>query len=324
MKHYYSCLRTMVLLLAALLPYGCIGDDLSDCPPPDPDDAGVLLGFRFSPLDGNDIQADDLTCMDVFVFDGSGLYVSTVRDAAPRMQDEDYRIALTLAEGNYSFVAWGNCEAGTGYTTTPATFVKGVTSIDDALMSFARPANDTIRTTIGHLFHGLLSGADIIAQSEQTLFVPIVQNTYTINIGIAEFAPEAPPCRVVISDDHCAYGFDNQRITSQDIHYQGDCIREYGIQFTSLRTLRLTPTGETRLKLYSADGSSTYATTEPPLYDASLIGLISSSASFGSAADLDRVHTYNIRLTFDATNGQFTVTVNGWNVDNENHDIHPQ
>lgn len=300
----------MILLFAFFLLQGCVKDNLTDCPGTE---LSVRLGFYFSPMNGNDANGGDVSRMDVFVFDGNGLYLDVVHDASPRMQDADYLLSLTLPAGEYTFVAWGNYGSDYGYTVSPSTFTPGVTSIDDALLCFNRPPNDTITTTIHHLFHGRLSQVTIDNTTWPILMMPVFQNTYDINVELS--GVRAGNYRVVISDDHSRYDFDNNRVTTQPLCYAGDCVYDGGLYRAALRTLRLLPGGNTLLKLYDPDGSL--------LCEASLIDLIQAAIDNDVVLDLDRVHIYNIRLTFDVTHGEFAITINGWNAGKESQTLLP-
>lgn len=313
MRYNAFRLRAFILALTALALSSCIGEDFSGCPPKE---VTLLLGFRFSPEDDNDIQGSDVSCLDVFVFDDSGLYLEYFRDNDPRMDDDDYRMSLSLPSGVYRFVAWENTDADI-YNVAPEAFTRGITRIEDARLSFARPAGDTVTQIISHLFHGHLLRAEVSDRDGQVLFIPVVQDTYTVNLDVAGLGADIPSCLAIISDDHSDYDFMNAPITSQPLFYAGAFSWSGTVRHTVLRTLRLMESSATRLQVCTADGNQ--------LYDASLIDLIRSAAiTAGKPMDLDRIHTYDIRLEFDAAYGTVTVTVNGWNADSQDYDIHPQ
>lgn len=313
MRYNVFRLWVFVPLLTILVLFSCIGEDLSGCPT---EEVTLLLGFRFTPEDDNDTQGSDVSCLDIFVFDESGIYLESFRDNNPRMDDDDYRLSLSLPAGFYSFVAWENTDADI-YTIAPEPFVRGITRIEEARLSFARPTDNTITQLISHLFHGHLSRVEVTGVAGQVLFIPIVQNTYTVNLDVAGLGADVPSCLAIISDDHSDYDFINAPITSLPLFYSGAFNTSGTLRHTVLRTLRLMEHSATRLEVCTVDGST--------LYDASLIDLIRSAAtSAGKFMDLDRVHHYNIRLEFDAAYGTVTVTVNGWNADSQDYDIHPQ
>ena len=118
--------KTLTTILAsasflAMTLAGCIKEDFSDCPPdvipPDtvPEEKG-LLTLQLSYLMHNtvengtyaDLFNDQVRKVDVFVFDDKGEYVQTVEEHADALFPEDYETTLTLPEGNYRFVVWGN------------------------------------------------------------------------------------------------------------------------------------------------------------------------------------------------------------------------
>ena len=86
--------------------------------PPDtvPEDMKGALTLQLSYLMHNtvvngeyaDLFNDQVRKVDVFVFDDKGEYVQTVEEQADALFPEDYETTLTLPEGNYRFVVWGN------------------------------------------------------------------------------------------------------------------------------------------------------------------------------------------------------------------------
>lgn len=299
MRTYHFILRTLMsLFLLPWLMYGCINEDT---PRYSASEKEVLLGFTFNPNNDDDLDPSDLSVIEVFVFDEADVYIGSYVDNNPQMQNRDYRIALPLKPGKYSFTAWGNIGNEYGYTPTQP-LIKGVTTRSSASLSFARPTNDTITTMVNHLFYGNLQKSDI---RQQRLMIPLVQNTYTINLEILGLPPSLPPCFVVITDNKSDYDFINNGTSSKDINYISRCIGWGGFQQASLRTLRLTAeSSQTRLKLYDDDSNL--------LYDASLLNLIQASNNNGTSVDFDRTHTYNIGLEIKLSPIGFTVTVEDW------------
>lgn len=313
MKRFYSTSRLLTLLLLPWLLLCCIDEEASPCPTLE---RQVSLGFVFTPEGENDILPTDLSTIEVFIFNEWGMYVGNYIDTHPRMQEAGYRIPLSLEPGNYSFIAWGNM--GTQYNYTPVQpLVKEITSKGNAMISLVRPANDTITTTISHLFHGKMLQVTIDEQAEQTVIMPLVQNTYTIHVDVVGLNPTAPACLAVITDNNSDYDFNNTTLLARSIHYTSRSLAPGYAQRVSLRTLRLTTSSQARLKVYAGNAAAL-------LYDDALLNLIEAANHNGASLDFNRIHTYYIRLEFDATSGAFNVTINGWNTNTQTDNIHPQ
>ncbi|HJD74620.1 MAG TPA: FimB/Mfa2 family fimbrial subunit [Bacteroides reticulotermitis] len=310
---YNYIYRAILLLLLSGLFASCIAEDQSNCPP---DAEGIRLRFRLNPVDNNDIQPDDISSLEIFVFDDSGKYRGKYRDDSPRVQDDSYCIDLPLTAGNYHFVAWGNTP-GSDYTHSPSSLIEDIHQLADVQLSFLRQSTDTVDYMPGHLFHGSHLQTRVTRGTTQEVVIPITQNTYTIQIEIADLQTPADLCRAVISDEHDAYSFLNEPISSAALHYSTPCTLIGAEQHTTLRMLQLRNDSPARLKIYDK--------LQTQLYDASLIDLIrQAGVNSGSAMDLSRIHEYTVRLAFDYTLGEFTVTINGWNAQEEDHNIHPQ
>lgn len=121
MNKTHTYLLAAVVGLASCLT-GCIKEDFSDCPPeevippdPTPEANGSLtlqLSYRMHTTQENgayvDLFNDEVRKVDVFVFDEKGEYVQTVERVAEPLFAENYETTLTLPEGSYQFVVWGN------------------------------------------------------------------------------------------------------------------------------------------------------------------------------------------------------------------------
>lgn len=312
MRYTYTYRAILLLLLSGLFAC-CIAEDLSTCPP---ETEGVRLRFRLTPSDKNDIEPDAISSLEIFVFDDSGIYRGKYRDDSPCVQDDSYCMDLPLTAGNYHFVAWGNTP-GSDYTHNPSSLIEDIHQLADAQLSFLRQSTDTVDYMPGHLFHGSHLQTQLTRGTTQEVVIPITQNTYTIHIEIAGLETPAGLCQAVISDEHDAYSFLNEPIPSAALHYSIPCTLTGAEQHTTLRMLQLRDNSPARLKVYDK--------LQTQLYDASLIELIRQAGiNSGTAMDLSRIHEYTVRLMFDYTLGEFTVTINGWNAQKEDHNIHPQ
>lgn len=301
----------LLLLVVALLP-GCMSDDYSVCPP---FWGNLQLRFHPSPADGNDMQMTDVETLDVYVFDEAGIYREVYREQ-PNLSDPNYRMQLSLPPGTYSFIAWGN-SSNRDYATVPLNFEPGVTALAEAKLFVQQITNNRIEHTLPHLFHGEQLAVEVPEYSTQEVPIPTVQNTYTFDVQIAVAPVAGEPLRVVIEADHNGYDFRNQPLNTANFEYSLYTVPAGTEQKALLRTLRIEESSAVQFNVYRWGDTR--------LYSESLLQLLRTAANnSGTPLDLSRKHHYTIRLNFDQTSGQFTVTVDGWNATEENTQISPQ
>lgn len=297
MKTRITNLFWCVLFIAGLplLLASCVGEDRDDCDPVD----NVRLGFRFDPETGHDMLADDITSMDVFIFDGNGLYVSTTTVSNPRIGAGAY-ITLHLEPGTYQFVAWGNlsCE----HYSTNTTPIVGQTTVSELQLSFACPSHRTVDYTFDHLFNGSIDATVNALSTDQEVIIPVVQDTYTIEVAITS-GPTDVEYRVDITDAHSDYTFRNEIIASDEIVFTSSCSAADS-EPACIRTLKLTQSSTTTLSLYN----NTTRSDDTPIYSATLIDLLNASGTFSP----ETKHTYSIELELTDANTLHTITIEDW------------
>lgn len=93
-----------------------IFDDLSDC------FGGIRLRFvyEYHMMRGANAFPGYVDCIDVYVFDEEGRYVTCLTETSEALRDENYRIDLSLEPGTYEIVAYGGsaCDSRR-FTLTP-------------------------------------------------------------------------------------------------------------------------------------------------------------------------------------------------------------
>ncbi|MCD8101208.1 MAG: FimB/Mfa2 family fimbrial subunit [Alistipes sp.] len=106
-----ASIYTVLLLLYALVPGGCIAEDRSDCP----DDNGPRLVLNFEYFDStedeadavwSEIFADSIHTVDVLVFDRN-LFLYTYVPLEQEVK-ETRRVEIPVEPGEYYIVCWGN------------------------------------------------------------------------------------------------------------------------------------------------------------------------------------------------------------------------
>ncbi|MGL5262910.1 MAG: FimB/Mfa2 family fimbrial subunit, partial [Bacteroides sp.] len=97
-----------LLLLVWILVPSCVKDKLSNCLPAE---TAVNLKFHLAvnSEDGNDINLNDVTYLDVYLFDKeTGTFYKHFRDEDPQLQDKTYRLKIMAAPNTYDIIVWGN------------------------------------------------------------------------------------------------------------------------------------------------------------------------------------------------------------------------
>ncbi|MCD7968870.1 MAG: FimB/Mfa2 family fimbrial subunit [Alistipes sp.] len=121
----------LIGLLGAL--HGCYEEDFSIC-----DEANVELGFSLMDDDGRDIFLENISAVNVFLFDEYGYYVTQ-----SRVENSELSIfqgvRMVLEPGSYNVVCWGNVNGNTNmsqeesadlYITYKGIDADGITTID--------------------------------------------------------------------------------------------------------------------------------------------------------------------------------------------------
>lgn len=89
---------------------GLIYEDLEKCP------RGVSLRFVYDyNMEYANAFHSKVDCITLYVYDGSGNFVTTCTESSSKLADESYRMVVDLPNGDYHFVAYGgmDCEAST-------------------------------------------------------------------------------------------------------------------------------------------------------------------------------------------------------------------
>jgi hypothetical protein len=318
MKKNTQIFQSITALLICMLPLSsCIKDNVTNCP------KHIRLYFTFLPHAGNNAaNPADVDIMHVYAFNDKGRFVSEYRDGHITHFNADYYIDCSdLRPGKYRFIAWcGKDEQS--HSITPASFIKGQTTFDEAQMKFEHPEY-IVSTSPHYIFHAELTAAVVSNQDIQRFYLPLTQISNIINIRTVGLPSDANVYTFNIADDNCTYKFDcsfaSHSLTT--FTYTAPCTKDEAGQLNStLNMLRLTANRRTpQLQIYNE-------TTGTVLYpvgkqSGDLIGLILNAYPQN---DFETTHTYDIVLTFsgdESTGFTITVAVNGWQVRNQNGEL---
>ena len=311
--------KIATLFVCTLLLSSCMKEDMLKCP------EKIRVYFTLPTGTGNDeaINLANVDRMHLYVFDEKGYFLGEYRDNNIFNFNADYYIEYPggLPPGNYHFIAWGGKDENQ-YTTSPSLFIKGQTTIDEALLMFEHP-NNVVTTKLHHIFHAELPATVFPTQNIQSFYMPLTQISNTINIRTVGLPADNNDYTFIITDNNCTYTFDSwfASHSHEAFTYSAPCIKnDAGQLSSSLNVLRLSANRRTpQLKILNK-------TTGKVLYpvgtqSGDLIWLILAAYPQNN---FDKTHTYNIVLTFtgdDSTGFNVTISINGWLVNDQDEDL---
>jgi hypothetical protein len=299
-----------LLLLIPVISQSCIRDDLSDCI----SDKRIYFDYEPALLSQRNggINPDDITRMDLFVFDENGLFIKEYIDEAPQMGPEYFITVTGLKTGYYKFVAWGNLKE---HYTLSSDLVPGETSFNDLRVFLECIKNNEVEEQLSPLFFATHTGTnsvEILGMSPQFIRVNLVNDMYKINVtvsGIDSASVADNDYKLTISDDNGIYNFDNDFAPCREFTYTQTCLvdKERNNELTaSLIVLRLTADRKPLLRLVNKQ-------TNNVLIEENLVNLILEVNEAGAAIDFDKTHEFDIRYELDQTSSiGIIIYVNGW------------
>lgn len=311
----------------------CVAEDLGKCTDPR---GNTRLTVRVT----TDIDATraglgdyEIECAHVYVFDAQGLYVTSAEGIAvspetpasdddqddgsdesgthTRAEEDDteYEFWLDLPGGDFDFVVWTNLGEHYRIHQTIEEMESDSLTMDDLELYLDHGGQD-LTDNIPHLLHGIDHGHTIIEEIDNQIEVEIRPLTYTVNLTALNLPSGNDDYAFTITDNNSHYTFEGKLVEGKDDfthHRTGPAPRR---EFNaSIRTLTL-----------SADRSPRFtfsdASTGTVMHEADLIETITRAYRAASrSVDFNTTHIYDIVLSFDAANMEFTVSVNGWEHD---------
>jgi len=316
MERIFTIVIQQIMLLALIgVCVSCIKEGLDECPtPPDPnpDLCEVRLSFDYPHKDeesGVGFDPNEVRFIQIYVFDEDNKYINTFTDEDPLLSDKDYFSTVTLETGIYNFIVYGNLKDS--YSIEPELLKDGM-SPDAISYYYNEVVDDTITTHPKHLFYSSLHDI-VISKSIDHFILPLVRNTYEINLTVEGLPETFDGYQFTITDTNWKYQFDNTILPCTEVNYVQDCnldtlINQYTATFT---TLRLNKSRNPQLKLYSKSSGEL-------LYRDELIPLILKIEEQNIEVDFSKIYEFNIHLLFDRdpVTGNLTVdiSINGWSI----------
>ena len=313
-SHIY---KVATLFVCTLLLSSCVQEDMSNCP------KQIRVYFTVPAGFGNDaINPANVDKMHLYIFNHNGYYTGEYRDDYITDFNADYYIDCSgLLPGKYRFIAWGGKDARY-YSTAPASFVKGQTTFDEALLMLDHPGN-TVSTTLHHIFHSDIPATVVTDRRIQRFDMPLTQLSNTINISTVGLPANTSAYSFNITDNNCTYKFDRSFASHSNatFTYTAPCTKDGANQLhATLNVLRLAADRRTpQLQIYNKTAGKALYPVGTQSGD--LIGLILNAYPQN---DFETTHTYDIVITFtgDGSTGfTVTITINGWQVHDQDGEI---
>ncbi|MCQ4875625.1 FimB/Mfa2 family fimbrial subunit [Butyricimonas paravirosa] len=192
-----------------------IYEDLDPCP------HGVSLRFIYDyNMEYANAFHKKVDCLTLYIYDNEGNYVDTRVVTGPELQDENYRMKLELAEGDYRFVAYGGlaCEKSSFSTIrTPGTGSK-YSDLQAAMDSDC--LTDPQRKKLHDMYWGqlTLSTADLYQEG----VVEMMKNTNNIRIVLQQTNGNPVDDKdfdFEITDDNTLFSWDNDLVPNGIVTY---------------------------------------------------------------------------------------------------------
>lgn len=306
----------MVCLLLLGGQASCIKDDDVSCPP---GTTSVNLSFDFQKEDSLTKTKYDLRevkLLDVYVFDANDVYLETLEDPSPELDNSGYRLTAELPAGEYTFITWGNLRDY--YCKRPGQPVAGETRLDGMKFLYDNPqARDTVTCQLEPLYFSSLKHATVEGE-ETNLRSFLVRDTYTIHFTIEGLPGQGDRYALLVSDMNKECCFDNSFCEGGQLCYMQELFNQGDLLTATITKIRLSRERNPMLKLFDE-------TRQTTVLEANLVDLILQLEKHGIAIDFDKMYEFDLHLTFGEENGRQTVSVsvNNWIVDVYDIDVHP-
>jgi hypothetical protein len=263
------------------------------------------------------INPDDITRMNLFVFDENDFFVKEYIDESPRISPEYYMTIQGLKAGIYKLIAWGNLKEQ--YGLAAPTLIPGETKFDDLRVALKCIDNGEVKEQLTPLFFATHSGSnsvEILEMKTQFIHLNLVDDMYKINVTVAGLDAASVAdftYSIDIADNNGMYRFNNDFAACEPFIYTQPCAvsAEGNNELdASLTVMRLEATRNPVLRLVNKQ-------TGKALFEDRLVSLILSVNEMGASIDFEKTHEFDIRYELDqlSTVG-IIVYINGWKLIN--------
>ena len=307
---------TFSLLVVTLLSstfISCIKENLDDCP------SNIRVYFDYLPATYANIKEginpEQVSRMNLYYFDvETELYLGMVTDDAVSLSRDYFMTLPAFKTGEYKFVAWGNLTDS--YHLEPESPVVDATTFDQFRTHLNSVKQDSVKQRLTPLFFGE-TRTKILNSSltTQEIRIPIIQDTYTINLKVQGAIDSKCNYKYVITDNNTYLGFDNDYIASPPVHYVTECGHPVNHVLTnSVTTLRIDSQRNPVLKVMEDEKAE-------PVFNAKLIKLIMAlEKQHKIEIDFSNMYEFDIEVTIQGSS--FIITINGWEVNYSEEELH--
>lgn len=287
-------------LLSLILALSCTKEETSDC--------DLFLQFRYDyNLSNEDLFAQQVEEIKVYLFDKDGKYIQTLRETTPAITIPGYKMKIPYEMKGCTAVVWAGV-TDAHYKLPVMTLGDGI----DKLTLLYNPIDGKSDTKIDNLWHG---GPDVLIfpeNGETTQTISLVRNTNDFSIRLVDRNGESilSDHFININSSDGAYDHKNQFLNDiQPINYTSYSIVD---QQAQLRTLRLLSEATVKLSVTDTDkrvidmGGKT---------EIDLVEYLLKSTPSGMPGQeyLDRRYLWDVVLAVDVQSSvALSITINGW------------
>lgn len=297
-------------MILSLSSCGSVFDDLDACP------AGVEMRFVYSHnLDDANAFPSQMHCLNLYIYDEEGAYVSGASLTGTHLADENWRHALKLAPGRYHAIAYGgiDCEkASFDFDAVP----EENSRFTDISM---RLKDDHIGSLLHDHFHGALDFTVEEGRPELqkvTLYMKKTTNSFRILLRQLNGQPlDGNDFEFYITDDNRCLDHENTPVLSgeyKDYSYWTRGSAE-DMAYGEISTSRLHLSTQPRLRVVSSVKNDTIIDMPLNKY---LLMTKSESTGWSDQEYLDRCSQWNMTFFLDDDRNWLNtrIVINGWTV----------
>lgn len=301
MKRSFLISLSIITLLITFI--GCIKEDLSNCKK-----EGIYLKLRHANRNQDRwIELEDINRLTLYAYNPQGLLQHTIDMTSMQVIDE-HTLYVPIQHGDYQFVIW--IGAKDEYYTMLAV-EPGRSNLSESQLQLNRNGANEVLPRPSELYYSRLDSVTVNHAEIHNLVANITRFTSNIRIFMRGLEnQEESDHSFVIEDDNGTTGFEDLSIVNDDIltyfPEYGSISRASSSLIGYFTVMKLQQGRHPLLKLYSGDN---VLEEEWDLMDELLVKY--PEADFTSGGD------YEIIFTFSAGYLAFSITINGWEIVDE-------
>jgi len=282
--------------------FSCIKQELNEYCPKD-----IRVYFSYLDNKGNTrqrgINPADVDRIHLYVYDEKGCLHTEYIDENPTLSP-DYYITLSLQPGAYRLLAWGGDDPQ-DYSISLETREEDI-NLNDEVLFLTRSMDNEISRIQHHLFYAGPKYNAVVEKQDERFVLPVIQDTYTINVSLDCYEYPANSLEVRVWDDNGSYGFDNSFFSDSLCYNQSFITNGLNQYNASIRLMRLAEYRNPTMILYDV-------TQGKSLLEVKLVKLLINMYEKGLIDELDFEHLYEYDVPFtlcpNANDGKIGVLI---------------